>query len=102
MVERSNFIILACPATVLRSFIDTHGEALRGKNKMFVDLSVTFSRFGSPRTQPPTESDGPGWRGPYFDMVNYLRDRLDDPTAGWVKAWHNLAAGSILKNRVQP
>ena len=31
-----------------------------------------------------------------------LRDRLDDPTSGWIKAWSNLAAGSIRDNRVQP
>ena len=102
MVAKANFIILACPPTALRGFVDEHRDALRGKGKMFVDLSVTFSRYGGPRVQPPTESDGPQWKGPYFDMVNYLRDRLDDPTSGWIKAWSNLAAGSIRDNRVQP
>lgn len=90
MVSRANFIILACPPTALRDFVDTHREAITGKSKMFVDLSVTFSRYGSPKIQPPTQPDGPNWRGPYFDMVNYLKDRLNDPTSSWIKAWANL------------
>ena len=103
LVQKANFIILAIPpGPYCRDFIDKHRDALWGKGKMFVDLSVTFSRFGRPEVQPPTKSDGPNWRGPYFDQVNYLRDRLGDPSSSWVKAWHNLAAGSILKNRVQP
>ena len=35
-------------------------------------------------------------------QVNYLRDRLGDPNSAWIKAWANLAAGSIKNNRVQP
>merc|ERR1711998_90130 len=48
MVEKANFIILAIPPTALRDFIETHRSAIVGKGKMFVDLSVTFSRFGGP------------------------------------------------------
>merc|ERR1711907_421804 len=100
MVKAANFIILAVPPTALKSFIDTYSKDLKGK--MFVDLSVTFSRFGSTRVQPPASPDGPNWNGPYFDMVNYLRDRLGGGSSSWVKAWHNLAAASIYHNRVQP
>jgi len=103
MLNKANFIILAIPpGPACRDWVDEHREAIVGKGKMFVDLSVTFSRFGSPATQPPTVSDGPNWRGPYFDQVNYLRDRLNDPTSGWVKAWANLMAASITRNKVQP
>jgi len=101
-LEAANFIILAIPATCLRPFLDQYRQLIVGKGKCFVDLSVTFSRFGSPQIQPPTLSDGPGWRGPYFDMVNYLRDRLGDPSTQWVKAWHNLYYKSIMDDKRQP
>eukprot|EP00746_Dinoflagellata_sp_MGD_P133103 gnl/MRDRNA2_/MRDRNA2_66789_c0_seq2.p1 gnl/MRDRNA2_/MRDRNA2_66789_c0~~gnl/MRDRNA2_/MRDRNA2_66789_c0_seq2.p1 ORF type:complete len:241 (+),score=42.05 gnl/MRDRNA2_/MRDRNA2_66789_c0_seq2:79-801(+) len=102
MVEKANFIILAIPPIALRDFMDTHREVIVGKGKMFVDLSVTFSRYGGTKVQPPTQSDGPNWCGPYFDMVNYLRDRLNDSSSSWVKAWHNLYYKSIKNNKVQP
>jgi len=102
MVEKASFIILAIPSTSLIEFLDTHRAALVGKGKMFCDLSVTFSRYGSPAVQPPTEADGPNWRGPYYDYVSYMKDRLDDPSATWVKAWHNLSYRSIANNKVQP
>lgn len=92
----------ATPQTSLIEFLDTHRAALVGKGKMFCDLSVTFSRYGSPAVQPPTEADGPNWRGPYYDYVSYMKDRLDDPSATWVKAWHNLSYRSIANNKVQP
>lgn len=102
MLEKANFIILAIPPTALRDFMDEHRDVIVGRGKMFVDLSSTFSRLGGPKKQPPTQSDGPHWRGPYYDMVNYLRDRLNDPSTSWVKAWHNLYFRSIKNNRVQP
>eukprot|EP00931_Biecheleriopsis_adriatica_P119486 TRINITY_DN94709_c0_g1_i1.p1 TRINITY_DN94709_c0_g1~~TRINITY_DN94709_c0_g1_i1.p1 ORF type:complete len:235 (-),score=28.21 TRINITY_DN94709_c0_g1_i1:290-958(-) len=102
LVQKANFIILAIPPTALRDFVDTHRDALVGKGKMFVDLSVTFSRYGSPAIQPPTQSDGPNWHGPYHDMVNYLRDRLSDPSSSWIKAWANLYYLSIANNKAQP
>ena len=102
MVQKANFIILAIPSPALIPFLETHRDAIVGKGKMFVDLSVTFSRYGSPAVQPPTKSDGPNWRGPYFDYVNYMKDRLNDPTATFVKAWHNLYYKSIANNKVQP
>lgn len=95
MLEKANFIILAVPARTLTDFFDTHRDLIVGKSKMFVDLSVTFSRMGSPAIQPPTSSDGPNWRGPYFDMCNYQKDRLNDPTVSFVKTWHNLYYKSI-------
>ena len=71
MVRKANFIILAIPpGPVCKAFIDAHRDELVGKGKMFVDLSVTFSRYGSPAVQPPTVSDGRCWRGPYFDQVH--------------------------------
>ncbi|CAD7949381.1 unnamed protein product [Amoebophrya sp. A25] len=102
MVERANFIILAIPATELRNFIDAYREDIVSKKKCFMDLPVTFSRYGSSQVLPPTTSDGPNWRGPYFDMINYLSDRLNDPSTGFVKAWHNLYFKSIMNNKVQP
>lgn len=102
MLEKANFIILAIPSTELRDFFDKHRPLIAGKNKMFVDLSVTFSRYGSPKVQPPTVSDGPNWNGPYFDMCNYLKDRLNDDSATFVKAWHNLYFKSIMNDKVQP
>ena len=111
MVEKANFIISAIPAASLTHFFDTHRDAIVGRGKMFVDLSVTFSRRGSEsghglatanETPPPKVSDGPNWRGPYYDMCNYLKDRLNDPSTSFVKAWHNLIFYSITDNNVQP
>jgi len=102
MIEKASFIILAIPSGALIPFLETHRAAIEGKGKMFVDLSVTFSRMGSPAVQPPTRSDGPNWKGPYFDYVTYMKDRLNDPSATFVKAWHNLYYKSIANNKVQP
>jgi predicted dinucleotide-binding enzyme len=98
MIRASNFIMLCIyPGKPSSDFIDTYRDELSGKSKMFVDMSVAFSRLGyprgGPRVQPPA---------PYQDHVNWLKDRLDDPTASWVKSWANLMAGSIRNNRRQP
>eukprot|EP00392_Amoebophrya_sp_AT5.2_P006300 g6311.t1 len=102
-LERANFIILAVPPTALKAFFDQYREQYIGKSKSFIDLSVTFSRYGSPRVQPPAQADGTNWRGPYFDMVSYLKDRVNDEDGThFAKAWHNLYYKSIMNNKVQP
>ena len=69
------------------------GAAIKGRGLCFVDLSVAFSRYGSPAVQPPA---------PFFSTIEWLKSLLDDPSTSFVKAWANLMAQSISKNRKQP
>jgi len=94
MLRASDLIILAIyPGKCSTDFIDTYREEIVGKGKMFLDMTVAYSRFGSPSVRGPK---------PYADHVNWLKDRLNDPTASWVKAMANLMARSIYQNKVQP
>jgi len=80
MIEKANFIIVTVPSGNVTEFFDTHRDLIVGKGKMFNEISSTFSKMGGPDVQPPTESDGENWKGPYFDMCNYQKDRLNDPS----------------------
>ena len=94
MLKKANFIILATPpGQALADFFDAHKDIIRGAGKCFVDLSVAFSRYGSPAVQPPP---------PYLSTIEWLKDRFDDPSTCFVKAWANLMAASIVQNRKQP
>merc|ERR1712118_573990 len=94
MIRSCNFIILCIPpGKASTDFIDSYRDEITGKAKMFVDLTVSYTKYGSPAVQAPA---------PYLDHVNWLKDRLNDPTASWVKAWANLMWKSIRDNRQQP
>jgi predicted dinucleotide-binding enzyme len=99
MIRASNFIILAIyPGATTADFIDKYREELVGTGKMLVDLSVPFSRLGYPRAGPEVRQ----FIHPHLDHVNFIKAKLNDPTASVVKAWANLMASSIANNRRQP
>ena len=94
MLAKANFVFLCTPpGKCLSDFFEAHGAAIKGRGLCFVDLSVAFSRYGSPAVQPPA---------PFFSTIEWLKSLLDDPSTCFVKAWANLMAQSISKNRKQP
>ena len=72
--------------------MNEHREVIAGTSKNFVDLSVTYSRYGGPDVQAPP---------PFVDHASWLKATLNDDTAGFVKAWANLMWTSIRDNRQQ-
>eukprot|EP00403_Amphidinium_massartii_P010014 CAMPEP_0178409342 /NCGR_PEP_ID=MMETSP0689_2-20121128/20413_1 /TAXON_ID=160604 /ORGANISM="Amphidinium massartii, Strain CS-259" /LENGTH=210 /DNA_ID=CAMNT_0020030481 /DNA_START=78 /DNA_END=711 /DNA_ORIENTATION=+ len=99
MIKASNFIMLCIhPGKPAAEFIDSNRDELSGKGKMFVDMSVPFSRLGYPAAGPEVQQ----YIYPHLDHVSFLKEKLNDPTASFVKAWANFMAGSIARNRVQP
>ena len=123
MIGASNFLILCIPpGPPSLAFIDQHREELVGKGKMFVDLSASFTRSAAACSEtnlaareplPPLGnrplhlarrfySDAQRPPPPCYSHLLWLRERLNDPTASWVKAWANLMSGSIKSNRCQP
>lgn len=94
MLESSNFILLCInPGPSSISFIDKIKPLVAGKGKMFVDMSASYTRYCPPENRAPE---------PYKSHVNWLKDRLADPSSSFVKAWANVMYSSISGFRVQP
>mmetsp|Transcript_9800 Transcript_9800/g.13771 ORF Transcript_9800/g.13771 Transcript_9800/m.13771 type:complete len:116 (-) Transcript_9800:169-516(-) len=55
-------------------------------------------RLGFPAAGPQVQQ----YIHPHLDHVSFLKEKLNDPTASFVKAWANFMARSIADNRQQP
>ena len=94
MLEKSNFVLLCIkPGPPSVQFVDSIKEQVKGKGKSFVDMSASYTRYCSDRDRAPP---------PYKSHLNYLKDRLDDPSSSWVKAWANVMYTSISNFNRQP
>ena len=94
MLEKSNFVLLCIkPGPPSVQFVDSIKEQVKGKGKSFVDMSASYTRYCSDRDRAPP---------PYKSHLNYLKDRLGDPSSSWVKAWANVMYTSISNFNRQP
>ena len=94
MLAASDFILLCIkPGADSTSFIDYCKPLVVGKGKMFCDMSASYTRFYSDKDRAPE---------PYKSHLNWLKDRLGDPSSSWVKSWANVMYSSISNFNHQP
>eukprot|EP00930_Biecheleria_cincta_P048805 TRINITY_DN34069_c0_g1_i1.p1 TRINITY_DN34069_c0_g1~~TRINITY_DN34069_c0_g1_i1.p1 ORF type:complete len:199 (+),score=30.20 TRINITY_DN34069_c0_g1_i1:162-758(+) len=95
MIRASNFIMLCIdPGQPSAEFLDNYRDEFLGQGKMFVDMSAPFAAASSQELQQCMH--------PHNDHVSFLKARLNDPSASFVKAWANVMAREIRDNRQQP
>lgn len=71
----SNFILLCImPGPDSVAFIDKVKPLVAGQGKMFIDMSASYTRFYTEEHRAPS---------PYKSHLNFLKDRLADPSASW-------------------